>query len=130
MSYRREHYAPQGWYEDLGGLVDWHVTDTAAVIQNKRREGMSDAQITTWLLSPENRGTYSKACPWGCTDEKVNAAFEYLRTGKFPTGTTLVTTKSPTTKPPTKPPAAGSFPVVPVLIGGAALLALVLWRSR
>lgn len=68
----------------LAGLSDQHIKDTAAAIANKRREGWKDAQITTWLLNEENRKQSSQACPWGCNDELVAAAFEYITSGLLP----------------------------------------------
>jgi len=106
------------------GIADWHVTDTAAVIQNKRREGWSDAKITTWLLSEENRDTTGGVCPWGCDDEKVAAAFEYLASGQLPGGVTV-------TRDPAKAEKSTALdmrpwyrrPLVLAAIGGGVLLA-------
>lgn len=102
---------------DLGanlGVVDWHIIDTADVIKNRRQMGWSDARITEWLLSPENQKTEG-ACPWGCTEEKVAAAFHYLATGQLPSN---VKTESQSRRTRTPLILAGVFGLLAVV--GAA----------
>ena len=114
------------------GAVDWHVYDTAQVILNKRREGWSDAKITSWLLSDaEGR----QKCPWNCDNEKVAAAFAYLATGKFPSGTTSSDFGKnqgwwPAATPVTAPSPPKKFPIGPVAIGVGVLAVVMLWRKR
>jgi hypothetical protein len=130
----------------LAGLVDWHITDTSAAIANKRREGWSDAQITTWLLNEENRKQSSKACPWGCTDELVAAAFAYLALGVLPPNVRITGNApiSPKPEPVYQKPSwwsqlqpseklkivGGAGAIVAVIVGASALIARSRSRSR
>ena len=67
------------------GAADWHITETAAVISNLRRQGKSDAEITTYLLGDGKRS--ESRIMGGITHTILSGAFEYLRTGRLPDGT-------------------------------------------
>jgi hypothetical protein len=75
--------ARSGGQDGLGGCVDWHIEKIAAIIENQRRQGISDAQTTKDLVS----GALDTGILGGATAEMINAAFAYLATGKFPAGT-------------------------------------------
>jgi len=65
-----------------GTPVEWHVIEVASVIKNLRREGRSDAEITTLLRSSDG-WRKNVTILGGPNSETIAYAFEYADTGKL-----------------------------------------------
>jgi hypothetical protein len=83
--------SPIAHTQGLGGPVDWHIEAIADAIENFRRQGKTDAQITKMLLAGEgNTGIVG-----GVDHQMVNMAFTYLKTGQLPPGVACQCSEEP-----------------------------------